>query len=155
MLAPLVNELLQRLALSDFRLIGAVLVLLAGYLAYWVVSRSLAAWSRRGHVGSVMEQRLRTMLRLLALTVTTLVAVQQAGVFDHAWALLSAVATAVVRSTTMVRPAPSSAEHRPTPASPPGGGSKGGCGPSDRPGGGGGDLGEAPEIRGPEAGCRG
>jgi small-conductance mechanosensitive channel len=89
------KDLLSRLNAADLRVAGSLLVLVIGYAAYWGSSRSLKSWARRGHCQPVMEQRLRTLLRLMALSVTLLMAVQQAGAFDHAWALLSAMATTV------------------------------------------------------------
>ncbi len=81
--------------LTDTRLLDAGLVIVLGYALYWITSRSLRTMTKRGHMHLPMEQRLRGMLRLLALVVTLLLALQEAGAFKNAWAVLSAFLTAV------------------------------------------------------------
>lgn len=90
-----VKDFLSTLDQQDFRVIAAVFVLLLGYASYRGASRALGSWARRGAMGAIMEQRVRTLLRIFASSVTVLLAVQQAGAFEHAWALLSALVTTV------------------------------------------------------------
>lgn len=80
---------------EDVRIFAAFMVIVFGYAAYWLVSRSLQTMVRGGHVSPQMAGRLRGLLRLLALLITIPLALQQAGAFDNAWAVLSASVTAV------------------------------------------------------------
>lgn len=88
-------EWLSRVDLDDLRILNAALVALLGYVLYWIVSRSLRTMVKGGHMQPAMESRLRATLRLLALGITAPLALQEAGAFANAWAVLSAGIAAI------------------------------------------------------------
>jgi small-conductance mechanosensitive channel len=93
-----VSDFLQALNLlsaSRYRVVAALVVLLVGYLLYGLLSRSLHSLTRQGHLPPAMEARLRAIARIIAVLATLLIAVQQIGAFDNAWAVLSALLTTV------------------------------------------------------------
>jgi small-conductance mechanosensitive channel len=87
--------LLEQMSPIQFRAASALVVLLLGYLLYRVLSRGLSRLERSGQIHVSMEVRLRTVLRVLLLLLTSLIAIAGAGVISHAWALVSAFATTV------------------------------------------------------------
>lgn len=64
-------------------------------LSYYLVRRSTRALARSGQITNVMALRLRMTARWLLVGGTTLIVLQQTGVFSQAWALMSAVVAAL------------------------------------------------------------
>jgi small-conductance mechanosensitive channel len=62
---------------------------------YQIVRRSTRVLAQRGQLSSVMALRLRLTARWVLVTSSTLIVLQQTGVFGQAWAVLSAVIAAV------------------------------------------------------------
>jgi small-conductance mechanosensitive channel len=57
--------------------------------------RALHGVARRGRMHGAMEARLRSIVRAIFFFATVLLAIQQSGAFEHAWAVLSALVTTV------------------------------------------------------------
>lgn len=89
------SEFLNKFQAEDLRIVGALLVLALGYVFYNVVNRALRSVARRGGMNPGMEGRLRAIVRGITFFTTVLLAVQQSGAFQHAWAVLSALVTTV------------------------------------------------------------
>lgn len=64
-------------------------------LLYHIIRRSTRALARLGQLTPIMALRLRMTARWVLVGSTTLIVLQQAGVFGQAWAVLSAVAAAL------------------------------------------------------------
>jgi small-conductance mechanosensitive channel len=88
-------DLLNRFRAQDLRIVGALLVLLLGFAIYRLISRALHGVAKRGRMHAAMESRLRSIVRVIAFFATVLLAIQQSGAFEHAWAVLSALVTTV------------------------------------------------------------
>lgn len=86
---------LTRFSATELKVIGACLVALVGYAVYRAGSRSLRRLVASGQLRVAMAGRLRVLLRLALLVLTLFAAVAQAGLFQHAWAVVSALATTV------------------------------------------------------------
>jgi small-conductance mechanosensitive channel len=89
------QDLLNRLKAYDLRIAGALIVLLLGYAIYKLASRALHGVAKQGRMHRAMEARLRSIVRVIAFFATVLLAIQQSGAFEHAWAVLSALVTTV------------------------------------------------------------
>jgi small-conductance mechanosensitive channel len=88
-------EFLNQLKSQDLRIASSLLVLVLGYFIYTIASRALRGVAKRGNMHSAMEGRLRSIVRAIAFFATVLLAIQQSGAFEHAWAVLSALVTTV------------------------------------------------------------
>lgn len=73
----------------------SVITIAVALLLYYVVRRSTRALARIKQLTPVMALRLRLTARWLLIGSTTLIVLQQTGVFGQAWAVLSAVAAAI------------------------------------------------------------
>lgn len=76
-------------------MVGAAIIAVIGYALYRIGSRSLRRWVESGQMHTAMAGRLRVLLRLTLFSLTLFAAVAQAGLFQHAWAVVSALATTV------------------------------------------------------------
>lgn len=86
---------LDRFSAGELRVAGAALAAAVGYILYRAGSRSLRRLVSSGQMHADMAGRLRVLLRLAMVGLTLFAAVAQAGLFQHAWAVVSALATTV------------------------------------------------------------
>lgn len=77
------------------QLAPSVITITVALLLYYVVRRSTRAVARRGQITNVMALRMRMSARWVLIGSTSLIVLQQTGVFNQAWALLSAVLAAL------------------------------------------------------------
>lgn len=73
----------------------SVVTIAVALLLYYVVRRSTRALAHHGQITSIMALRLRMAARWLLAGSTSLIVLQQTGVFGQAWAVLSAVVAAL------------------------------------------------------------
>src|SRR5687768_16207241 len=73
----------------------SVITIAVALLLYSEVRRSTRALARRDQITNVMALRMRMTARWLLIGSTSLIVLQQTGVFNQAWALLSAVLAAL------------------------------------------------------------
>lgn len=76
-------------------LVAVLLAVIAALLLSWAARRLVRRLGKSGHLSPVMAQRLQVGVRYGVLAVATLVVLQATGLFDNAWALLSAVIATV------------------------------------------------------------
>jgi small-conductance mechanosensitive channel len=86
------NELFEQ---TVRRSLPSVLTVAVALFLYYAVRRFTRALAQHGQITSVMALRLRMSARWLLMGSTALIVLQQMGVFDQAWAVLSAVAAAL------------------------------------------------------------
>lgn len=86
---------LDRMDAGMVRWALSFVVVLVGYLLYRVAVRSLAGLVRTGQLKQAMAGRLRALMRLAVLAGTLVLALHQAGAFDNAWAVLTALFTTI------------------------------------------------------------
>lgn len=72
-----------------------VMTVSVALLLYYAVRRSTRALAQHKQLSSVMALRLRLAARWLLAMGTTLIVLQQTGIFGQAWAVLSAVVAAI------------------------------------------------------------
>lgn len=89
------SEFLKSLDDKDFSLALSLLALLIGYVLYHLIARSMVRLASGGHLTQAMAGRLRTLLRLVMLFGSCIVALHLAGAFDHAMTLFAALFTTV------------------------------------------------------------
>ncbi len=85
-------EKLEQLAIGS---ITVLLTLIVTFLVYRLASSGVSKLGREGHLTPVMAHRLRRLIRGLVVLVAVLVLVEQLGILQNAWAVLSAVLAAV------------------------------------------------------------
>jgi small-conductance mechanosensitive channel len=73
----------------------SVITIAVALLVYYVVRRSTRALARHGQITAVMALLMRRTVRWFLIGSTTLIVLQQTGIFAQAWALLSAVFAAL------------------------------------------------------------
>jgi small-conductance mechanosensitive channel len=79
------------------RAMAVAVALLGAIVVYRAIRSAIVALARQGHLNEVMEHRLTRVVRWGIVISTLLVVVQLIGVFENAWAVLSAfLATAAV-----------------------------------------------------------
>jgi small-conductance mechanosensitive channel len=86
------NELVEQTVRQS---LPSVLTVAVGLLLYYAVRRFTRTLARHGQITAIMALRLRMAARWLLVGSTALIVLQQAGVFDQAWAVLSAVVAAL------------------------------------------------------------
>ena len=76
-------------------ILPSVITIAVALLVYYVVRRSTRALARHGQITAVMALLMRRTARWFLIGSTTLIVLQQTGIFAQAWALLSAVFAAL------------------------------------------------------------
>lgn len=89
------NELLAKLPPGSAALSTVLLTLLVAMLLSRGMARLIRRLATDGHLSAVMAGRLQLTRRWTVIVVAGLVVLQATGLFDNAWALLSAVLAAV------------------------------------------------------------
>ena len=87
----LMNELVKY---ADKLLAGAAIVAVASVLAY-VLKRIIRKLLKTRHLAPIMAGRLNLLLRSLIVVVAALLLMQTIGIFDSAWAVISATLAAL------------------------------------------------------------
>lgn len=89
--ADITAELSTTVYVWGTRLLVPIIMVLLGITLYTVLSRAMSRAVHNGWVAPLMELRVRSVLRWSITVVVILAALQTSGVFEHAWAVLSAV----------------------------------------------------------------